>query len=833
MTRIAPLVGCPNGLRAWFHYYCFWKFCIIAAMVLSSALFGHAAADDLTTCKNGSGDEALAACTRALQASRLDRTERVRVYNARGVLWKRKGDYDRAIADYNAAIELDPEYHYAYYNRGISYFERRDIDRAIADFTRVIRINPKYAQAYNNRGTAYKEKQDYDQALSDYDQAIKVNPKDASFYNNRGVAWKNKGEYDRAIADYNEAIRLNPKYAIAYSNLGNVYYSKSEYDRAIANYTEAIKLDTQPSYYYNRGDSYRRKGEFDRAIADLGQAIRLDPKYAIAYDSRGNAYYSKSEYDRAIADYTEVIRLDPQGATGPYNSRGNAYYSRGEYGLAITDYTEAIRINPKYAVAYNNRGNAYRRKAEYESAIRDFSEAIRLNPKYTLAYTNRGEVHLSKSDYGPAITDFDEAIRLDPKNVTAYNDRGFALKQEGDYARAIIDLDEAIRLNPKLAAAYASRGGVYRQKGDLDRAIADLSKAILLDPNITPAYTDRGLAYEQKGDLDLARVDFTAALERQTSKYATTELAVETARARLAALGVPIPDSAAQRPSSRPTVADGRRLALVIGNGKYPNLSADAQLANSVNDARVIKVTLEELGFKVIYGENLGRRGFVDKLFEFSSQLDKDAIAFFYFAGHGVAFSGANYLLPSDIPEPRPTAEVRAEEGRLADHSIAEAQVIERVIESGARIAIAVLDACRNNPLRSANARSLGSTRGLVRSSPAEGVFSIYSAGFGQQALDSLGPDDRNPNSVFTRVFVQKLKMPGLDLRAVATETRRGVVTLAKKIGHHQFPAYYDQINGDVYLAGLPAAAAVPPAGSLDTSPPVPPSVITQPATRD
>jgi hypothetical protein len=125
-------------------------------------------------------------------------------------------------------------------------------------------------------------------------------------------------------------------------------------------------------------------------------------------------------------------------------------------------------------------------------------------------------------------------------------------------------------------------------------------------------------------------------------------------------------------------------------------------------------------------------------------------------------------LLPSDIPEPRPTAEVRAEEGRLADQSMAEAQVLERITESGARVAIAVLDACRDNPLRSANVRSLGSARGLTRSSPAEGGFSIYSAGFGQQALDSLGPDDHNANSVFTRVFVEKLKTPGLDLRAVA-----------------------------------------------------------------
>jgi uncharacterized caspase-like protein/Flp pilus assembly protein TadD len=470
---------------------------------------------------------------------------------------------------------------------------------------------------------------------------------------------------------------------------------------------------------------------------------------------------------------------------------------------------EAIRLNPKYAIAYNNRGNAFHRKGDNDRAIADYSEAIRLDPKYAVAYSSRATVFNQIGSRDRALADFDEAIRLNPKLTAAYNGRGFAFKQKGELDRAIRELDEAIKLSPKLAAAYGNRGDAYRQKGDFDRAIADLSEAIRLDPNITPAYTDRGLAYEQKGDLDLARVDFLAALDRHTGRYITLESALATARTRLAALGSSAPEptkrATSPEPDSRPAVVSGRRLALVVGNDKYPNLSADAQLANAINDARAVTKTLERLGFEVLYGENLDRRAFIDKISDFTSQLDKDTVALFYFAGHGVAFSGANYLLPSDIPKPRPTAEARGEEARLAAQAIAEAQVLERITESEARVAIAVLDACRDNPVRGSGGRSVGGARGLAQTPPAEGVFSIYSAGFGQQALDRLGPEDRNPNSVFTRVFIEKIKTPGLDLRAVATETRRGVVALVKKIGHSQFPAYYDQITGDVYLAGLPA----------------------------
>jgi hypothetical protein len=252
---------------------------------------------------------------------------------------------------------------------------------------------------------------------------------------------------------------------------------------------------------------------------------------------------------------------------------------------------------------------------------------------------------------------------------------------------------------------------------------------------------------------------------------------------------------------SVPPASAEKRVALVVGNDRYVSLPADKQLRNAVSDARAVKAALEGLGFDVLYGENLDRRGLVDKLFDLTARLSKDDTAFFFFAGHGVSFSGANYLLPSDIPAPRATG--RSEEARLADQALAETQVIERISGAGARVAIVVLDACRDNPLQGGDRRSVGATRGFAPGQPARGVFSIYSAGFGQAALDRLGPDDRHPNSVFTRIFIEKMKTPGLDLKAVATETRRTVAGLAERAGHEQFPAYYDQIlGGDVYLAG-------------------------------
>ena len=95
----------------------------------------------------------------------------------------------------------------AYNNRGWSYSDKGDHDRAIADFDEAIRLDPKLAIAFVNRGWSYERKGDYDRAIADYDEAIRLDPNYSLAHNNRGWARNLKGEYDQAIVDFGEAIR--------------------------------------------------------------------------------------------------------------------------------------------------------------------------------------------------------------------------------------------------------------------------------------------------------------------------------------------------------------------------------------------------------------------------------------------------------------------------------------------------------------------------------------------------------------------------------------------------------------------------------------------------
>ena len=153
---------------------------------------------------------------------------------------------DSCTAVIKAGLEMPHNLAIAFNNRGNVHVNLKDYDRAVADYDRAIELNPKYAVAFNNRGFAYRSKGRYDRAIQDYDRAIEISPSYALAFFGRGLAFQDKAQWDfdaylnegryedLAIRDYDEAIRLNPKNAAAFNNRGNAYVSKRMYDRAIA-----------------------------------------------------------------------------------------------------------------------------------------------------------------------------------------------------------------------------------------------------------------------------------------------------------------------------------------------------------------------------------------------------------------------------------------------------------------------------------------------------------------------------------------------------------------------------------------------------------------------
>jgi serine/threonine protein kinase len=176
-----------------------------------------------------------------------------------GKVHNEAGGNREAIAAYNQAIALAPNFALAYNGRGDVYFKLKQYEHALANYTWAIELNPNFALAYYNRGTAYYDLSLYKQALTDYTRAIELDPNYIFAYNNRATAYYELKNYWNALADYTQALVLDPTYATAYGGRGLAYYYLHEFHRAVQDFDRALQLDPTSTWFkYEREDAYRK-----------------------------------------------------------------------------------------------------------------------------------------------------------------------------------------------------------------------------------------------------------------------------------------------------------------------------------------------------------------------------------------------------------------------------------------------------------------------------------------------------------------------------------------------------------------------------------------------
>src|SRR5664279_4595022 len=245
-----------------------------------------------------------------------------------------------------------------------------------------------------------------------------------------------------------------------------------------------------------------------------------------------------------------------------------------------------------------------------------------------------------------------------------------------------------------------------------------------------------------------------------------------------------------------------RRVAFVVGNGAYKNV---AQLPNPPVDAKAMAAVLRNVGFDVVEGTNLTRDKMTEKLLDFGKKAEGADVAVFFYAGHGIAVNGANYLLPID-------ADLKSEMDVKLGAAIDVDLTLEQTM-ADAKVKLVFLDACRDNPfaakIRSAKAtRSLSVQSGLAEMKSGEGTLIAFATGPGQTALDG----EVGTNSPFTRALMANIAAPGVEIQQAMTKVRAQVNEETSK---NQLPWGHTNLIGTVYLSpvagsGINEAANTP-----------------------
>jgi uncharacterized caspase-like protein len=263
----------------------------------------------------------------------------------------------------------------------------------------------------------------------------------------------------------------------------------------------------------------------------------------------------------------------------------------------------------------------------------------------------------------------------------------------------------------------------------------------------------------------------------------------------------------------------GKRLALVLGNSAYQNVSP---LINPANDATDIAQKLKALGFDVLLATDADQARMTSLLREFRDRLSREHVALFFFAGHGVTVNNESFLIPVDAPAEIDLDEKGDPRAEAVNRYLVSMASVLSPLEAS-KIGIVFLDACRTNaaqPDLSLRVVSLKTNRTVsllrgtgslqIKPSPySAGVFRAYAT-----QLDNVASDGTGRNSPFTKALLKHIATKGISIQELMIRVRKSVM---EETANKQVPWEEAALNESFYFVA--PATAVPPSASSPGAP--------------
>jgi len=415
-------------------------------------------------------------------------------HNDRGLFFRRRDNYPKAIEDYKKALALSQK---------------------IKDQKRII-------NAYNNLGVAYDYSNNFPVAIEHYQKALKLSQqidfKDGIIraYDNLGIVYEIMGESKKALAYYKKALNVEhpnrkaTSLAPTYHNIANIYDILGDNLKAIEYYQKAIKIEKKHQLWSmlsrttsNLGGMYRQLGNYIKALEHYQQAIKLDQQVknkrslAINYDNIGIVYeHDLQDYSMALSYYKKAFSLqksigNQRGMAHALSNIANVQLALKNYKSALTYHKQALEVYTKVkekggvASALNNMGKIYQAQKEYPKALEYFYQSLELkketNDKLQLAntYNNLGETYLLLEQY---------------KKSLEFLNTGKALAQKTGYKQGLKQVTQL------LAQAQAALGN-YRVAYENQVRFTQLSDSLLNAGNIKKVTRlETSYIYEKKQD---------------------------------------------------------------------------------------------------------------------------------------------------------------------------------------------------------------------------------------------------------------------------------------------------------------------------------------------
>jgi eukaryotic-like serine/threonine-protein kinase len=350
---------------------------------------------------------------------------------------------------------------YSDYLQATGYLDNYDrpenLDKAVADFERALQLDPNYALAYAGLGGAYWKK----------------------YENSKDTRWIAKSR-----ESCEKSLSLDGTLAAGHLCLGTIEAGSGNYQKAVAEFQRALDIEpTNDAAYRGLGFAYQRRGQFNEAEKTYRRAIDLRPEYWAGYSWLGAFYYQQARYDDAAKAFQRVIDLAPDSFRG-YSNLGSTLNELGRYGSAIQTLQQSIAIRPT-AGAYSNLGNAYFYSKRFGEAVEPYEKAVRLQENDYRLWRNLGDAYYwapgrraqAPAAYRRAIALAGEDLRVNPRDTEALGMMAISSAMVGERGAALASLREGLKAGPSDPDLLFAAALVYNRLGRDAETLKWLEKA--------------------------------------------------------------------------------------------------------------------------------------------------------------------------------------------------------------------------------------------------------------------------------------------------------------------------------------------------------------------
>jgi tetratricopeptide (TPR) repeat protein len=468
-----------------------------------------------------------------------------------------------AIGLLEKAVAMQPSFVRAQYNLALAYAQSSEhgLDKAIAQFEKVIELDPGFAAAHFELGKVLLRKNALPQAILSFQEALKLDPKLGAARYQLGLALTRAGKPAEGAAELEKArvaIEEESKQGTASQLLAEARAAKEagQYDTAI----EALRklsrlLPLWPGAYYELGLALLAKGDSIAAKASFEKALEVDPQYVPARESlqraagqdpsppqpkaqRATLVASPGLGMTALADDPETVKRfedyirqqrfaeleplvrdylqsNPDSWWGHY-VLGYTLFGQQRIGDSITALAKSLQLNLKNADAHRLLGRNLMLIGRFDVAQTELEQAVKLSPQRAEIRYDLGKIHSAQDNYPPAKRELEEAIRLDPSYMEAYDALGFVMESMGDDSAALANYRKSAELSETRGAGfvspYVNLATHYNRLGDSKLAAEHARKALRLNPKSDAANFQLAKALDREQEWPKAAEALEAAI---------------------------------------------------------------------------------------------------------------------------------------------------------------------------------------------------------------------------------------------------------------------------------------------------------------------------------